>query len=750
MKLLDAIVNVATVLQMNLTENEDLKHAASFITQIQKDIKNINECISYVQKWEIDINFTVDEPPKMRHLAWIEPFDWNEAIATENAVMVPTNRLTSHALAPTVTVGAEENSVFETNSIMIDHMDIDDKLHENEVTVIPSNVSHETDGDQSQFFGFELETKAIDNARNHKRNNFDTSTSRKRDNAYDDNRTLNDPIDFIELSPVRPRLNPTASSLHEVTLSDEIQQQPLDLSIRGTHESSLHLPAQCDESRSLCLIDDADDINVTHLPEFDSVSMSDACIDPMTNIPHGNTTNSENFSFERQTVNEPVLSMPTSSTSDSSVTDLPSDFRFWASRVRWKISLLSMQICNTILTIVMTTAKWSSDCKYNDSRSTPEYTEQSGNQRNYIQLVYIFIAGLVVMKVGTRITQTDSPNIGRNDTVMYNDSNFYPTNVNDEHLVQSKLTDKKYADTSDEFVDSSTAHAPMVYENIVDIRKIDTKLQEVSNLLHDTLPFISTLCRVNSSYLHTSTAVQKIEVNKKRSTVYYNDGSSSKKYTFDSLFDGGSTQQELFEHINEKLEKACIGTTVLFVAIGSSGTGKTYTLVGKNDEMCTSDGDIRLIGRTLQYKLKRIHDAEKLYVSSFEISLNVMSDLLRNKRAIDSDDIRTNAIRRNRIKRAEDVHSFINVIRNDRTTATTRLNSRSSHGEMRMALIEINNQQQSIALDKMKLERKLYAISQLEELSELLPPLFSIYERNIRTPERTNTRNTSNKLGPNE
>lgn len=42
------------------------------------------------------------------------------------------------------------------------------------------------------------------------------------------------------------------------------------------------------------------------------------------------------------------------------------------------------------------------------------------------------------------------------------------------------------------------------------------------------------------------------------------------------------------------------------------------------------------------------------------------------------DDFNGELVRKNRIKKCEDVHSFINSIRNDRTTATTQLNTRSS------------------------------------------------------------------------
>lgn len=178
---------------------------------------------------------------------------------------------------------------------------------------------------------------------------------------------------------------------------------------------------------------------------------------------------------------------------------------------------------------------------------------------------------------------------------------------------------------------------------------------------------------IHTCSLHTSTLVKKC-----RSYKILKISSSHSLHTKH----GGATQEQLFEYVNEKFEKVCTGTTVLFIAIGSSGSGKTFTLAGKNDEICSSDGDIGLIGRTLKYKLRCIHDAEKLYVSSFEISPNGMNDLLNNKCTIDFDDFRTNAIRKNRIKKCENIHSFINTIRNNRTTAETQLNSRSSRSHL--------------------------------------------------------------------
>lgn len=151
----------------------------------------------------------------------------------------------------------------------------------------------------------------------------------------------------------------------------------------------------------------------------------------------------------------------------------------------------------------------------------------------------------------------------------------------------------------------------------MDIVRIDTKLQEVSNLLHDTLPFISTLS--NPCHDGTSATVSKIRVCKEKNAVYHEDTSSTKKYSFDTLFGVSSTQEDIFAYVYGKFAMACTGTTVLFVAIGSSGSGKPFTLVGENNEICTSDGDIGLIGRTSQQKLNELRNGEKLYTSSCDL-----------------------------------------------------------------------------------------------------------------------------------
>lgn len=76
---------------------------------------------------------------------------------------------------------------------------------------------------------------------------------------------------------------------------------------------------------------------------------------------------------------------------------------------------------------------------------------------------------------------------------------------------------------------------------VIDIGKIDSKLREARKILHDTLPFISTYCRFSLQTDSISGCDMTIEAN----DIHYSDGSTTKKCSFDVIFDDRKTQDEV-------------------------------------------------------------------------------------------------------------------------------------------------------------------------------------------------------------
>lgn len=170
--------------------------------------------------------------------------------------------------------------------------------------------------------------------------------------------------------------------------------------------------------------------------------------------------------------------------------------------------------------------------------------------------------------------------------------------------------------------------------------------------------------------------------------VYYGDSLTTRKFPFDVVYDKNVSQETFFSILYEKIKIAFIGITVTCIAFGSSGAGKTYTLIENGNDECASDGDIGFIGRILKRKLVENDSNEKIYISSCEISLKGVRDLYSKKSAATVEETPFESMRRIQIKKIEDIHTSIATLRMNRMTTLTELNDQSSRSHM-MVKIDI-------------------------------------------------------------
>lgn len=105
----------------------------------------------------------------------------------------------------------------------------------------------------------------------------------------------------------------------------------------------------------------------------------------------------------------------------------------------------------------------------------------------------------------------------------------------------------------------------------VDLMKIDRKLIEVRNCLHDSLPFTSTICRLNQS----SASLFKFGLRRMKNVIIHENGLGNSKFSFDHILDGDNTQDDVFSLIMERISMALSGIPFICIAIGSSRSGKT-------------------------------------------------------------------------------------------------------------------------------------------------------------------------------
>lgn len=104
----------------------------------------------------------------------------------------------------------------------------------------------------------------------------------------------------------------------------------------------------------------------------------------------------------------------------------------------------------------------------------------------------------------------------------------------------------------------------------------------------------------------------------------------------------------------------------------------TYTLIGVQNDDCTSDGDIGIIGRTLQRTLQDLHIDGKIHISACEIFADGIRDIFAKRKFDTNNDYTMDSMKQRRVKVNEDIHSAIQSLRNNRSSAATELNDHSS------------------------------------------------------------------------
>jgi len=62
------------------------------------------------------------------------------------------------------------------------------------------------------------------------------------------------------------------------------------------------------------------------------------------------------------------------------------------------------------------------------------------------------------------------------------------------------------------------------------------------------------------------------------------NGTETKPFIFDAVFDGRSTQEEVFADCKDLVQSAVDGYNVTVFAYGQTGSGKTHTMYGSSEE----------------------------------------------------------------------------------------------------------------------------------------------------------------------
>lgn len=173
----------------------------------------------------------------------------------------------------------------------------------------------------------------------------------------------------------------------------------------------------------------SDDDSTQLYPEIQPPSENFSHSQSFHDIPSVDTNTDEINIASTSSRNISVPSVIASDSDNSSMADHESDFHFWVSKVKWKLSMLSIQLCNLLLTIfTATTTNSNVNCPF--ARSINVRAEHAGNSYNpnvnVIQIALVFILGVACINIKHRFQM---PRLSRH--VESSDFNPHTTPLND-------------------------------------------------------------------------------------------------------------------------------------------------------------------------------------------------------------------------------------------------------------------------------------------------------------------------------
>lgn len=197
-----------------------------------------------------------------------------------------------------------------------------------------------------------------------------------------------------------------------------------------------------------------------------------------------------------------------------------------------------------------------------------------------------------------------------------------------------------------------------------------------------------------------------------------NDGSEYKQFTFDSVFDWNSTQEELYKKmVYPLIESVLNGFNATIFAYGQTGTGKTHTMEGIRDEkLPLSDQENRgIIPRTFEQIFQTIEQSNNkqylVFSSYLEIYQEEIRDLLdaklKGKCELREDKdvgVYVNNLNKYICKNVQEILKVMQEGNKNRTIAATDMNEHSSRSHAIFTVtVEIKSSTERIRVGKLNL-----------------------------------------------
>lgn len=229
-------------------------------------------------------------------------------------------------------------------------------------------------------------------------------------------------------------------------------------------------------------------------------------------------------------------------------------------------------------------------------------------------------------------------------------------------------------------------------------------------------------CRPMSSKEISNGYTEVVKISKNDNSVAVavpkNDESEYKQFTFDSVFDWNSSQEELYKKmVHPLIESVLDGFNATIFAYGQTGTGKTYTMEGfRDDKLPLNEQENRgIIPRTFEqifHTIEQSNNTQYLVFSSYlEIYQEEIRDLLESKskgkcelREDRDVGVYVNNLNKYICKNVQEILKVMQEGNKNRTIGATDMNEHSSRSHAIFTVtVEIKSSTERIRVGKLNL-----------------------------------------------
>ncbi|KAL1220847.1 Kinesin-like protein KIN-14U [Cardamine amara subsp. amara] len=171
-----------------------------------------------------------------------------------------------------------------------------------------------------------------------------------------------------------------------------------------------------------------------------------------------------------------------------------------------------------------------------------------------------------------------------------------------------------------------------VFELKSKLKLLDEKRKEVLNKIIDTKGSIRVFCRVRP-FLLTERRPIREPVSFGPDNIVIRSAGTRKEFEFDKVFHQSATQEEVFGEVKPILRSALDGHNVCVLAYGQTGTGKTFTMDGTNDQPGLAPRAIKELFN--EASMDHTHSVT-FTMSMLEIYMGNLKDLLSARQSLKS------------------------------------------------------------------------------------------------------------------